>query len=92
MPESTMQPPCVAGATMSGRYLLVVIASSRTNNPEGYSGRPDTTNFRMSDPSFSQISSVNLEESGTRFGSSSMRGNFPVESTNCRPGLHITTR
>jgi len=92
MPGSTIQPPCVAGAPMSGRYVFVVLASSRTNNPEGYPVRPDTINFRMSDLSFSQISLVNLEESGGRFGLSGMRGNFPVTSTNCCPGLRITTR
>jgi hypothetical protein len=77
---------------MSGGYVLVVIPSSRTNNLEGYPGRPDTTNFRMSDLSFFQISSVNLDKSDGRFGLSCMRGNFPVTSTNCCPGLCITTR
>jgi len=92
MPGSTIRPPQVAGAPMSGRYALVVLASSRTNNPEGYPGRPDTINFRMSALPFSQISLVNLEQSGGRFGLSGMRGNFPVTSINCCPGLHITTR
>lgn len=92
MPGSTIQPPWVAGAPMSGGYVLVVIASSRTNNLERCPSRPDITNFRMSDLSFSQISSVNLDKFGGRSGLSGMRGNFPVTSTNCCPGLHITAR
>jgi hypothetical protein len=92
MPGSTIQPPQVAGAPMSGGYVLVVIASSCTNNLERCPDRPDTTNFRVSDLSFSQISSANLDKSGGKLGLSGMRGNFPVASTNCCPGLHITTR
>ena len=82
----------MAGAPMSGGYALIVIASSRTNNLEGCTGRPDTTNFRVSDLSFFQISSVNLDKFDGRSGLSGMRGNFPVIFTNCSPGLHITTR
>jgi hypothetical protein len=92
MPESTIQPPQVAGAPMSGGYILVVIVSSRTNNIERRPDRPDTINFRVSDLSFSQISLVNLEQSGGGSGLSGMRGNFPATSTNRCPGLHITTR
>src|SRR5450759_2325783 len=55
MPGSTIQPPWVAGAPMSGGCIPVVSASSRTNNLEGCPGRPDTTNFRMSDLSLFQI-------------------------------------
>jgi hypothetical protein len=91
MPGSTIQPPQVAGAPMSGGYIPVVIASSRTNKLEGCLDRPDTINFRTSDLSFFQISSANLDKSGERFGLSGMRGNFPVTSINCCPGLHITT-
>src|SRR5664280_692453 len=47
IPESIIQSPDVTGVPMSGGYVPVVFASSRTNNPEGYPGRPDTTNFRI---------------------------------------------
>jgi len=92
MPESTIQPPQVAGAPMSGGYILVVIVSSRTNNIERCPDRPDTINFRVSDLSFSQLFSANLDKSGRRSSLSGMRGNFPATSTNRCPGLHITTR
>jgi len=92
MPGSAIRPPWVAGAPMSVGYVLVVIPSSRTNNLEGSPGRLDTTNFRTSDLSFFRLSTVSLDKFGERFALSGMRGKFPVTSTNCCPGLHITRR